>query len=146
MALEKVEYTDKKTVVSAKNMNDIQDAIIALENKDESNDTFLVWIYSDTASHNALEILQAFSSGKRVFAIVESGDLHLSLLSVNEGYATFVYMADEDFIAKYLVNNVGDVEYYEDWYAMASNLGDITAALEEIREYAKGLIEGGGTA
>ena len=31
MALEKVNYEDKKTVISAKNLNDIQDAVIALE-------------------------------------------------------------------------------------------------------------------
>ena len=29
MALEKVTYTQKKTVISAKNLNDIQDAVIA---------------------------------------------------------------------------------------------------------------------
>lgn len=33
MALEKVEYTDGTTVITAKNLNDIQDAIIELENK-----------------------------------------------------------------------------------------------------------------
>jgi hypothetical protein len=32
MGLEKVEYKDKETVISAKNLNDIQDAVIALEN------------------------------------------------------------------------------------------------------------------
>ena len=31
MALEKVEYRDKKVIISAKNMNDIQDAVIELE-------------------------------------------------------------------------------------------------------------------
>lgn len=34
MALEKVNYVSGKTVITAKNLNDIQDAVIALENKD----------------------------------------------------------------------------------------------------------------
>ena len=34
MALEKVNYVSHKTKISAKNLNDIQDAIIALENKE----------------------------------------------------------------------------------------------------------------
>lgn len=38
MALEKVVYEDKKTVISAKNLNDIQDAVKALEAK--SNEIF----------------------------------------------------------------------------------------------------------
>lgn len=41
MALEKVVYEDKKTVISAKNLNDIQDAVIDLEEKiAESNEIF----------------------------------------------------------------------------------------------------------
>ena len=32
MGLEKRNYIDKETLITAKNMNDIQDAIIALEN------------------------------------------------------------------------------------------------------------------
>lgn len=32
MALEKVTYTQKKTVITAKNLNDIQDAVIDNEN------------------------------------------------------------------------------------------------------------------
>lgn len=38
MALDKVVYTDRQTPIVAKNLNDIQDAIIALQNKiDELN-------------------------------------------------------------------------------------------------------------
>ena len=33
MALTKVEYKDRETVITAENLNDIQDAVIALENK-----------------------------------------------------------------------------------------------------------------
>ena len=33
MALEKVTYENERTVINAKNLNDIQDAIIALEDK-----------------------------------------------------------------------------------------------------------------
>ena len=41
MALEKVVYEDKKTVISAKNLNDIQDAVIDLEEKiTESGEIF----------------------------------------------------------------------------------------------------------
>ena len=35
MALNKVEYTDKETIITAQNLNDIQDAIIALEETTE---------------------------------------------------------------------------------------------------------------
>ena len=35
MALDKVEYTEKQTIITAQNLNDIQDAIIALEETTE---------------------------------------------------------------------------------------------------------------
>ena len=35
MSLTKVNYIDKETVITAQNLNDIQDAIITLENKEE---------------------------------------------------------------------------------------------------------------
>ena len=40
--LTKIEYTDKETVITAKNMNDIQDAIIELENAVEQVESSII--------------------------------------------------------------------------------------------------------
>lgn len=55
MALKKVNYIDKQTVISAKNMNDIQDAIIDLENNHK--------VFTDT------------STGKKYKLYVDNGKL-----------------------------------------------------------------------
>lgn len=62
MALNKVIYVDGETVITAENLNDIQDAIIELENAGSSSDIFWATYNSTTEA----EITAAVDSGKIV--------------------------------------------------------------------------------
>lgn len=62
MALNKVTYVDDETVITAENLNDIQDAIIDLENAGSSSDIFWATYNSTTEA----EITAAVDSGKIV--------------------------------------------------------------------------------
>lgn len=62
MALQKVTYVNGETVITAENLNDIQDAIIDLENTGSSSDIFWATYNSTTEA----EITAAVDSGKIV--------------------------------------------------------------------------------
>lgn len=73
MSLNKVTYKDKQTVITAKNLNDIQDSILELEN---SNKNFIA-IYQETTYE---EVKEAYDLGKTIlFKDPESSEFgHLS--------------------------------------------------------------------
>jgi hypothetical protein len=95
------------------------------------------------ASHTAGQILEALSSGKFVLASIPGEPIRLSLLSVDATYATFVNFSDDNLLAKFLVTDTGDLECFREYYVTDTTIGDISSALDELHNYAQGLIAGG---
>ena len=71
MALQKLTYTDGVTVIPASNLNDIQDAIIALESSSE-----IFWATYNTTTES--QIQTALSDGKAVFMAYQGEYFYLA--------------------------------------------------------------------
>lgn len=106
------------------------DAVRALESKLGSDATggnrLTVTINKDeaAASHTAGQIFEARSGGADVCATIPDEATRLSLLSVSVAYAVFVKFADDNSWEKYLIDDAGTVEYYNEYYALDDFIDD----------------------
>lgn len=139
LALEKVEYTDRKTVISAKNMNDMQDSIIALEGGailntaqaltdkqkaqaranigaaaegETGGSTMTVTITDGVASHTSAEIFAHVQAGGTA-ALEDGNGFVYPLVGSCADYATFEHSYDDDLRDNIVVYDDGSVEYRE---------------------------------
>ena len=72
----KVTYVDGETVIGADNLNDIQDAILALDERtEEENPNVLVAVYGTTTFDT---LMSAYNDGKTIFARDSETDYNLS--------------------------------------------------------------------
>lgn len=101
---------------------------LVLTDKDENG-----W-YGDT-SHTAIEIFNFKESGRDVYGFF--GDAFVPLTFSNTTVATFGDTLE--------VRDSKIFRVLEPKYATTEQIGDISSALDEIREYAESLINGGGS-
>lgn len=97
MAFEKVEYTDEQTMITAKNMNDIQDAILEQEKNANRMDVLAIGtkrqgsnVYDFTYSHTAEEVVNAYNSGALVSLTVRAdGQEYATTVAEESGQVFF---------------------------------------------------------
>lgn len=97
MAFEKVDYTDEQTMITAKNMNDIQDAILGQEKNANRMDVLAIGtkrqgssVYDFTYSHTAEEVVNAYNSGKLVSLTVRAdGQEYATTVAEENGQVFF---------------------------------------------------------
>lgn len=101
-----------------------------------------------TANHTATEISAHVSDGGSVYMEVESMLIPLSHVSEAEGIAyfeAFYSLSQPSAKVQYFVDADGNADARNVYFATTEDIGDISSALDEIREYAESLINGGGS-
>ena len=82
--------------------------------------TVSIGVDSGASSHTPSQILAARAANRNVFGYLQGVDIEetqLSLLSVTAQQAVFIRFYDDRSLDKYLIDNGGAVEYYNECYA-----------------------------
>lgn len=98
---------------------------------------------NNQASHTAPQILELLKGGNRV--LFYNGSSYFTPTLVSEDIAMFSVQHDDYTWELYQIFKIGDVLYDCIAVAKQEDIGDISAALDELHTYAQGLINGGAT-
>lgn len=106
MALVKQEYTDRETIITAKNMNDIQDAILALEEG--------LFAVEDDRSGEAITITDAAQRGFRSLKVygkttqagIPSLDTPVALVSIAAGESISIHVTGKNLFTGWIVGGI----------------------------------------
>lgn len=94
------------------------------------------------ASHTSTEILDHIRLGGR--SIINNSGSYLQIIAASEMEAGGSFILENNLVSV-MIDSDGRYFVYHTSFATIDQIGDISSALDEIREYAESLINGGGS-
>jgi hypothetical protein len=139
---DKYDDTQEQVVANKKYISTLLGRIVDLEKEKSMR---VVFNMGDmVANYNAIEIANRVENGGYVSMDVEAMLVPLSFFDYGENRAYFDVFYDYG-VMRYWVDADGSADAMTINLATAADIGDISSALDEIREYAESLINGGGS-